>query len=382
MTSFTKTDGFQYQKRRQMRELSSDLADALSTWIQNEILAAHYKSLQEKVVHEAVELHQKIACSSYEYLVATPESPDLVRGQISHDSKLMAWTLKDIVKWRQPYGDIAGVFMCFSPGIYRRELPGEEHVPAAQPVVLVYDHLSPKTPQVPSQPTPQAQLSHQPSQEAQKAPPRNPQRTPQRSPRRSPERHGQPIPPALPRVTSTGRPATFLPSEETMTVTRTVRERHNSATLSSPSSFLESFGRSLGIGSKEKRTLAREDNAHPALRSKTPPSSSRSKTPGPSQGRGRGSRKPKSRRHSIAESGSPPKLPVRSDTGDGVQKMASEPMSLEGYDPDVASDGGYGYDRRREDYGEAHRDHEHAPEDGVIRNHLGVNELRNDPRRR
>lgn len=156
-----------------MKKLSRGLAKTLAMWVDSETLERHSNTLETNLIQRAIDLHEDITCSSYEYLIIAPGSPDLVRGEIPDESKLSSWTLKDAVRWRPLYDNIAGVFHCPYPGIYRRGMPGEENVPAVPPVVLVYDHANPKPPRAPirrSQPQKSVQHSQGRQQMLQRSP--------------------------------------------------------------------------------------------------------------------------------------------------------------------------------------------------------------------
>lgn len=299
-----------------MRGLSKGLYNCLRLWIGDHIQETHHRSLQERVLLATAELHQKIACSSYEYRIDMPKAPDLVRGHLPHQSKLSGWTLKDVVKWRPVYEEISGVLICLSPGILRIGEPGEDPIPAAQPVVLVYDHLSPPWP---SQQPLQAHPGYQQNQSVYQSPQQSPHATPHRSPRRSPERRSHHDPPGPSRM-ATGSRSSTLP-EDAGASSRPTQDRKNSAPVSGGFrySFFGAMGALTNIGFSEKRALLKDDGPRPTTRSQTPPSVSHSKPVGASQGAEKGAKKPKPRRHSMAvEPGSPPKSLSKSSTGEGL----------------------------------------------------------------
>lgn len=272
ITSLTKTEDFQGRKRHKAKKFSRGLANTLSRWIDPETLERHRSSLEINLIQRAIDLHENIACSSYEYLIIAPKSSDLVRGEIPDEATLSSWTLKDTVKWRPIYDNIAGAFQCLYPGIYRRGMPGEENVPAAPPVVLVYDHASPKTPRGPFRRS-QPQKSVQQGQGRQQVLKRSPLGTPHRSPRPSPERYSQSLPSTVP----PNRASTF-PSNEDPTTTRQAQYTANSPMMSILNAFSpSSSGRKRDKGSSSSRNKPQEPGNHGSLDKKRSKSKSRSR---------------------------------------------------------------------------------------------------------
>lgn len=237
--------------------MTRNLAKTLTIWIDSEILQSHYPALKDTIVHAAVELQEQMACSSYEYFINTPRSTDLLRGELHDISKLPPWTLKDIVKWRPPYGDVAGIFQCLYSGIHRRGNDDEENVVATQPVVLVYDHATAK--KLPG-PTRQEQRK------------RRQRITPRRSPRRSPERHDQGFSRTFPTTDSPDRALTF-PLDEHSTPQRVHTTRNFSSSQHTTTLWEKIFPFGRKKDSKDRRAYEdssfnpTEDYAHP--RSKT-----------------------------------------------------------------------------------------------------------------
>ncbi|QKX62794.1 uncharacterized protein TRUGW13939_09959 [Talaromyces rugulosus] len=147
VTLLTKSETSQQRKKRRVGELSRGLAKSFPTrWIDIKTLEPHLNTLKINIIQNAVGLHECIACSSHEYLFMSPGSPDLVRGEIPDEPKLLSWDLKDTFTWLSSNRDIDGVLQCLYPGLYRRGMLGEENVLEARPVVLVYGHKGPKPP--------------------------------------------------------------------------------------------------------------------------------------------------------------------------------------------------------------------------------------------
>lgn len=272
ITSLTKTENFQGRKRHKAKKFSRGLANTLARWIDPETIERHRSTLEINLIRRAIDLHENIACSSYEYIILAPKSSDLARGDIPDEATLSSWTLKDTVKLIPIYDNIAGVFQCLYPGIYRRGMPGEENVPAAPPVVLVYDHASPKTPRGPFRRS-QPQKGLQQGQGKQQVLQRSPLGTPHRSPRPSPERYSQSLPSAAP----PNRASTF-PLHEDPTTARQAQYRPTSPMLSILNVFSSSNReRKRDKGSSSSRNKPPEPSSHSSLDKKQPKSKSRSR---------------------------------------------------------------------------------------------------------
>ncbi|KAH8690254.1 hypothetical protein BGW36DRAFT_412066 [Talaromyces proteolyticus] len=109
------------------------------------LLSRTSKTFKDNIVRRAIDLHQQIASSSYDYLIMSPGSSDWCEERFPMNPSSCLRRSRTPSSGDQFYDDVAGVFQCLYPGIYRRGMPGEENVLAAPPVVLVYDHTSPKT---------------------------------------------------------------------------------------------------------------------------------------------------------------------------------------------------------------------------------------------
>lgn len=141
INSLTKTPYFVKQKQTDEIRLLEGLIRSLGIWIDREILRRHDRTLHDNVIRRAIDLHERITCSTEEYL---PLPPNISQG-MKDKSILSTANLKDITRWRPFYGDVDGVFQCLYPGICRRGMPDQGHVVAAPPVILVYDYETSKT---------------------------------------------------------------------------------------------------------------------------------------------------------------------------------------------------------------------------------------------
>lgn len=145
MRALTKTPDYQRQRKNAETDLSDDLKMSLIKWIGDETIERHAARLQDNIVQPAIVLHRQMVCSSHEYVITESDTADAVRGKIPAESSLLAWTVKDIAKWRPAYGDIGGVFQTLYPSVHRKGLSGKENILAAKPVVLVYDKAASRT---------------------------------------------------------------------------------------------------------------------------------------------------------------------------------------------------------------------------------------------
>ncbi|KAK6080315.1 hypothetical protein SCUP234_05256 [Seiridium cupressi] len=179
ITSFTKTEVFMRRKEDKTRELSEDLKDEIARWIGDSSLTSHGTFVGE-MVQQAVDLHQELTCTSFDFFFDTHGPARLVRGEVPDESRTILWGLLDVVKWRPLHGNIGGIFQCLYPALYRRGSQDEEDVLVVPPVILAYDLTLAKVPRISTQ-----RAQHQ------RSPPRSLKRDPERSPRRSPERHNQ-----------------------------------------------------------------------------------------------------------------------------------------------------------------------------------------------
>ncbi|CRG88064.1 hypothetical protein PISL3812_05090 [Talaromyces islandicus] len=317
ISALVRTEDFQYRKWRMMKRLSRGLVRTLDKWIDPETLERHHNTLETNLIQRAIDLHEKIVCSSYEYLIIAPGSPDLVRGEIPDESKHSSWTLKDTVRWRPIYDNIAGIFQCLYPGIYRRGMPGEENVPAAPPVVLAYDHTSPKIPSCPTRRSQPPKVLPGPGR--QQTIQRSPRETPQRSPRPSPERHSQ----SLPAIFPPNRASTFPLLEDPASP----RQSQYVANPPIMSTILNAIVPSIS-GKK---------------RAKTPSSSSRNRTSEPgnhsSIDRKRSKSKSRSRPQSVSIPSSPIKPPPTYKTEEVSQITSTDQATRQGFSMPLALHG-------------------------------------------
>lgn len=135
----------------------------------------HIGALETNVFEPALSLHQRMACSSFTYQLATPK---LRRGERRVDTKVVSWKLQDMVKWRPiNMEDIGGIFQCLYPAVFRVGKTRKEDVFVCEATILAYDlGEGPKTPRGP------LMASLTPLHES-------PRESPQQSPRGSPDRH-------------------------------------------------------------------------------------------------------------------------------------------------------------------------------------------------
>lgn len=294
LTALTKTAGFQRRKTDNIKQLSDELEEDLGWWIDHEIPESNCKTLEVEVLQGAIDLHQQISCSSYEYLIMAPK---LERGKPLDESTASSWTLRDVVKWRHPYGETSAVFHCLYPGIYRIEAEGEENVCVAPPVVLVYEETDSQRPLDPQRPLQSQQNLHQSAK-------KGPHRSSPRSLDRSNSRPSRSAP-------SGRRASTSLGDEGTATTS--ARQPTLNIISEKIGTFLQdSFSKKRPKDKEPPRDRSphsQEDSGRQDSRSKTPSSSSRNQPPRHADRVGKSSKAAKLRSHHRAEPISEPSEP-------------------------------------------------------------------------
>ncbi|KAF3022526.1 hypothetical protein E8E14_012086 [Neopestalotiopsis sp. 37M] len=177
LNAYIRTEKFQDEHEKAKSEIFRKLDDAIITMLKNNLPKRnrHIGALETNVFEPALSLHQRMACSSFTYQLATPK---LRRGERRVDTKIVSWKLQDMVKWRPiNMEDIGGIFQCLYPAVFRVGKTRKEDVFVCEATILAYDlGEGPKTPRGP------LMASLTPLHES-------PRESPQQSPRGSPDRH-------------------------------------------------------------------------------------------------------------------------------------------------------------------------------------------------
>lgn len=321
LTALTKTPDFQRRRTDNMKQLSGGLETVLARFIDHTIPESNYKTLVVEVLQRAIDLHQQISCSSYEYLIIEPK---LVRRKPLDESMASSWTLMDIVKWRRPYEEKSAVSHCLYPGIYRKEAEGEENVSVTPPVVLVYEETDSQPPLDAQRPLdPQRPLQSQ--QNLHQSPKKGSHRSSLRSPDRSNSRPSRSAHPGR-------RPSTSMGDEGSATTSALLP-----AALEKIGNFFQGNSSKKPLQDKEsprdRSPHSQEDSGRQDSRSKTPSASSRKQPLKNADRAGKSSKTAKSKPHQRAEpvsESSEPSSPVKttfvSETN-GLPAMIPNPAS-------------------------------------------------------